>query len=398
MMTNVIAYLHTTFAYQSAAMQLMVGQANFDAQQLHLKETLPIVVPARTNSWNVAMPPDGVAGGFATSNYVYRFNAGRLMSIQKKPQSRGAAPDAAEAGPSLIDTNGAYQLAKEWLAAISVDMSALESTSAHSVMQVGVRPAANANRERMHAPAGSRNRPGTTNSLPSRADASPTITVTNRSIATTPLFRVTWGGGRGPQPSSARTGVQVSVDILGSTKQCVGLHIQNPALFKGPPLQITNTAALLGPPPPPQHFVEQFLGGKAAYDAVAKPDRVAVWLLSSQADDAGNKTDRTPPVAVDVNTIALLSRALTDFNSYSWVEEKGCAPDYGVRLRFTRGGENVDVLWCYNCDHLQVTHNGQSAEQDCDEARSALVQAIKTVFPRDEIIRNLSLLNPNQSR
>ncbi len=51
MMTNVIAYLHTTFAYQSAVMQLAVGQANFDAQVLHLRETLPIVVPANTNVW-----------------------------------------------------------------------------------------------------------------------------------------------------------------------------------------------------------------------------------------------------------------------------------------------------------------------------------------------------------
>ena len=82
MMTNVIAYLHTTFAYQSAAMHLMVGQANFDAQQLHLKEPLPIVVSANTNDWRVAMPPDGVTGLLVTSNYFYKFSAGRLVSIQ----------------------------------------------------------------------------------------------------------------------------------------------------------------------------------------------------------------------------------------------------------------------------------------------------------------------------
>src|ERR1035438_3507835 len=107
MMTNVIAYLHTTFAYQSAAMQLMVGQANFQAQQLHLAEPLPIVAPASTNEWNVAMPPEGVSGGFATSNYIYQFREGKLVSIQKKTQRRGAAPNPAETQPSLIDTNGA---------------------------------------------------------------------------------------------------------------------------------------------------------------------------------------------------------------------------------------------------------------------------------------------------
>ena len=77
MLTNIIAYLHTTLAYQSAAMQLMVGQANFDAQQLHLQETLPITVPANTNEWHLAMPPDCVTGTLTTPNYFYRFNAGK---------------------------------------------------------------------------------------------------------------------------------------------------------------------------------------------------------------------------------------------------------------------------------------------------------------------------------
>ena len=37
MMTNVMAMLHTTAAYQAAALQLMVGEANFDAKHFDLK-------------------------------------------------------------------------------------------------------------------------------------------------------------------------------------------------------------------------------------------------------------------------------------------------------------------------------------------------------------------------
>ena len=367
MMTNVIAYLHTTFAYQSAAMQFMVGQANFEAQQLHLAEPLPIVAPASTNDWNVAMPPEGVSGGFATSNYIYQFREGKLVSIQKKTQRRGAAPNPAETQPSLIDTNGAYQLAAQWLAAISVDVPALESKYPHSAMQFGSRPL------------GIRNRNA--------------IIHTNTSTAMSPLFRVTWGSPRRRPAVAAGSATTVSMDILGSTRQCTGLRIQNPDLLKYAPLKVTNAAALLGPPPPPQHFVEEFLGGRAAYDCVAKPDKVTAWLLSSQTDDPDSKTNRTHAVAVNAMTASLFSKTLTDFNSYSWLEEKNCTPDYGVRLRFTKGAETVEFLLCFECDSLQVTHNGEPVEKDCDAAHAALVQAIRAIFPTDNVIKNLPLVS-----
>src|ERR1035437_1098237 len=256
-MTNIIAYLHTTLAYQSAAMHLMVGQADFEARQLHLTEPLPIVAPASTNNWTVAMPPDGVTGRLATTNYFYQFQAGKLFSIIKRPLGRGAIPNPAESQPSLIDTNDAYQLATQWLAAISVDVPALESKYAHSVMQFGAR----------------------TQGIRNRSSASATNNLKS------PVFRVTWGGPHGRQPGSNRTDTPITMEILGSTKQCTGLRIQNLEFLKSPPLLVTNAAALLGTPPPPQHFVEEFLGGKAAYAAVAQPDKVTAWLFSSPAND-----------------------------------------------------------------------------------------------------------------
>ena len=104
---------------------------------------------------------------------------------------------------------------------------------------------------------------------------------------------------RSPQAAANGLAMQASVEILGSTKQCLGLRIQNPELLRAPPLQVTNAAALLGTPPPPQHFVEEFLGGPAAYAAVAQPDTVTAWLLTSTPDDPDSKTNRTPAVAVN---------------------------------------------------------------------------------------------------
>jgi len=378
MMTNVIAYLHTTFAYQSAVMQLIVGQANFDAQVLHLRETLPIVVPANTNAWKVAMPPDGLVARLVTSNYVYQFDAGRLISIQMKGQPRGPA----DSQPSLIDTNGAYQLARQWLAALSVDVSALDKYP--YTVQSPNTPAALMNRRSNRT-----DHQGATNNMVQHPVAR----------VRPPLFRVTWSLGRNSQAIAGRVFPQVNVEILGSTKECMGLRIFNPELLTGPLLRVTNAAALLGPLPPPQHFVEGFLGGKAAYDTVARPEHVFAWLLSTQTDDGSQaKTNRTPLMTVDGLAGQAVSRALTNFDSYAWLTEKACTPDYGVGLRFTKGTQTVDVLWCAECDHLQVTYNGQSAEKDCETARPALVRALQTIFPQDGIIRNLSPFTANQPK
>ena len=366
MMTNIIAYLHTTLAYQSAALQLMVGQANFDAQQLHMAEPLPVVAPASTNDWIVAMPPAGVTGRLSTSNYIYQFQQGKLLAITQRPRPRGVAANSAETQPSLIDANGAYQLAAQFLAGISVDVPALESKYPHRVTQLGFRPPS------------VRNRAIATNSVKSP-------------VLQSPIFRVSWGAMRSPQSAATGLALQASVEILGSTKQCIGLHIHNPELLRNPPLQVTNVAALLGTPPPPRHFVEEFLGGPAAYAAVAQPDTVTAWLLTSAPDDPDSKTNRTPPVAVNAATASLFSKTLTDFNSYSWLDEKSCAPDYDVRLRFSKGAETVEFLLCFECDSLQVTHNGEPVQKDFDPAHAALVRAIQAVFPADNAIKNLSL-------
>jgi len=385
MMTNIIAYLHTTIAYQSAAMQLMVGQANFDAQQLHLKETLPLTVPANTNEWKVAMPPDGVAGGFATANYIYRFDAGKLELIQKKPRKPGMPEDPADTEPSLVDTNGAYELARQWLAGISVDVTALESKYPHHVTQIDARPT-----------------PGTLRRLsqpPERAKATNRVAHAAVNRPKSPKFEITWGGSAAGSPATSnRFPVQITMEIQGATKQCLGVRIFNPDLVKSPPLRITNAEALLGTPPSPQQFVEGLLGGRTAYNTIAQPDRITAWLLSVEPDENGNKANRTAVVAVEANTALLISRALTDFNSYAWLEEQGGLPDYGVHLKFTKGADNVDVLWCGDCDHIQFIHNGAATEKDCPGARAALVRAMQTIFPSDEIVKKLRPFNSSQPK
>jgi hypothetical protein len=389
MMTNVIACLHTTLAYQSAALQVMVGQANFDAQQLHLQEPLPIVAPASTNNWKVAMPPYGVTGQLTSSNYIYRFTAGRLLWIQKKAQAHPVPVNAFESDP-VTDPDAAYQLARQWLTAISVDVPALESKYSHTVTHPGNRPQVLLHgMHNVNNPTSGHEREHT-NAVHLAGDVAARFTRSE-------TFFITWRGGNDSPSSHGHEAGQLSIMIDGATRQCTGLRIYNPELLKAPPLQVANADTLLGAPPPPQHFVAEFLGGQTAYDTVARPDRILASLVIQSADDPNVSIERTAAVAVDAATAALFSRTLTDFNSYAWIHENPCTPKYGVHLRFSKGTDLVDTYWYHDCDHLLVVHNGRSADQDCDTARAALVKAVQAVFPRDEIIKTLPLSNPVQS-
>src|SRR5258706_16301656 len=84
MITNVIQMLHTTAAYQTAVMQLMINEANFATKQLDLKDSLPINISADTNKWEIDPPPEGVGGFLSSSNYSFGFSKGRLPSIGKQ--------------------------------------------------------------------------------------------------------------------------------------------------------------------------------------------------------------------------------------------------------------------------------------------------------------------------
>ena len=82
-MTNIIELLHTSAAYQAAAVQLMIGHANFVSKQLDL----PDVIPTATNQLKFCdanSPALGVNGDLGSSNYTFNFEQGRLRVRLKK--------------------------------------------------------------------------------------------------------------------------------------------------------------------------------------------------------------------------------------------------------------------------------------------------------------------------
>jgi hypothetical protein len=367
MTTNIIAFLHTTAAYQTAAVQLMVGEANFAAKQLDLHEPLPIVAPANTNQWNIAPPPMGVGGMILTSNYNFDFLKGRFLRISEKNWLAKISPPAKNLDClthriSLIDTNEAYQLATQWLARLSVDVGALERKFPPHVAQSETRVA--------------------------RTNQFGKIETVEIPI---PVYMVNWS-----KTSYLIPGMNpVFVKIYGPTKGLLSLGFRGDMLgqipFVSPPLTVTNATALLGPLPPPDHFVKQLFGGGAAYETVQSPDYVEAWLLNTgpDEDEDGKQTVRVGPKKLWTWTAKSFSNILLDFNSYAWGEMKLCAPDFGLRLRFARGDDHVEFLFCYNCDILEVAHNGHKRQENFDFAHDQLVGAVQSAFPWDGTVGKL---------
>lgn len=365
MITNIIQLLHTTTAYQTAAFQLMVGEANFAAKQLDLKERLPITITQSSNEWNISPPPWGVGGSVLTSNYVYRFEKGRLTSIKQRDWEERISPATTNLlewtrQTSLIDSNGAYQLATQWLGSLSVDVAKLEQKDPAHVFQRSV--------------------PISTTSQNGEEI---------KEQRPVPFFEVGWS--KQPPPFSYLSG-SIGVKILGTTQELLQLRIRDVSFFRNPPLQVTNASELLGPLPPPRHFVEQLVGGKDAYETIAKPDRVEAWLLDAR------ETDRIGPVTLKPTTTEQFSNSLLDFNSYAWTAENLCSREHSVRLKFTRGNDTVEFRLGFECDYLQVTHHGQTKEENFAFAHNKLVKAIQSVFPRDEAVKKLELENEKENR
>lgn len=78
---------------------------------------------------------------------------------------------------------------------------------------------------------------------------------------------------------------------------------------------------------------------------------------------------------------------------YGWNSWKGCGPTFGVRIQFATLEDNVDILFCFDCNILSVYQNGKIVawgEGDFDSGREPLVKAVKALFPDDELIQSMT--------
>lgn len=374
--TNLIAYLYTTAAYNSAALQLMVGQANLAVKQMHLPEPVPIVVQGDAKHYEVGSPVRGLGGWINTTNFRFEFIKGRLTHVSKLNWLESISPPVSDDSQltnrvSLIDTNGAYQLATQWLSGLSVDVPALQKkffprTTQDTIYQQ--RTNQYGKPEVKHIPI--------------------------------PVFEVSWGN----RPGFALGMNAAYVKIYGPTRELITFGLRGDMVkqipFTKPPLEVTNAAELIGALPSPDFYVKQLFGGDDAYETVKSPDYVEAWLLNT---DPYENIDRKPTIRAGPKKIIsgrakAFSNVLLDFDSYAWTEMKLCSPDFGLGLRFVRGNDKVEFLFCYNCDILEVAHNGHRQQENFDFAHNRLVWAAQDAFPWDGALGKLEISDEESAR
>jgi hypothetical protein len=121
----------TTTAYKQEAKRLVIEEANRVAKELNLPEPLPITEASVVESF---IPPPRIAQGMksvgtiTTSNYFYGVSVGKKFSCLNKTRSESEYPQLQRDylwPMAKMDTNGAFQLATQWLNAISVDVQSL---------------------------------------------------------------------------------------------------------------------------------------------------------------------------------------------------------------------------------------------------------------------------------
>jgi len=187
--------------YRKEALGLIIQEANDIAQKLNLPEELPITESNLVEAY--ITPPRMVKIGFGnitTSNYVYYVTVGDKFSSLVRTDSNRVRDELKQKHSlpvSQMDTNAAYQLATQWLAAVSIDVNALNRDCNLTI--------------RAWTPEGE----GSKNFIP--------------------LYRVYWteksGGGRG--------GV-AGVELIEPTKILQQLYVKKSEYILRPSLQITN--------------------------------------------------------------------------------------------------------------------------------------------------------------
>jgi len=219
-------------AYQKEVVSWMRNEAGYVVNQLHLPTPYPIksedVASYYTGSlwysvirdktppflpitvfsnriFDASIPREqrvnafqiGIAGNLQTTNFFFGFNQGKLLVITRK-EYHGSNEffDSIKEKTSLIDDAQAHQLATQWLAAVDVDVDALEKKYTPEISRD----------EYLHVKV--------------------------------PIYNVCWGkwssNGRDGAPVRTSSSPCVEVRILGTTKELIEIRLMDNSFLRRP--------------------------------------------------------------------------------------------------------------------------------------------------------------------
>jgi hypothetical protein len=262
-----------TLAYKFIATMLMVQEANFFCQQTGLPPGRPFAESDLRQGGHVGpYNPKDFIGSIVTDDYMFGFGWGHLAIFRK----RGFMPDGPASAirernlelstfSSLIDTNGAHQLATNWLTKLGVNVPALEGKYRLNFIQW------------RYYPQGKEGR-----------------------VIMLPVYTVEWLGFiLKTQPDRERAVVKTTV--FGATKELVDLQVLDDSLFLRPPIAIPKAEKLLSMPD--EDFREfdslQRSNLAARFTTLTESERAALFrdvLRTNRTAGAGlQKTVPSPP-------------------------------------------------------------------------------------------------------
>jgi hypothetical protein len=221
--------LHVSKAYSNVVSKAMVAEASFFAEKLDLP--IPRPLQGQDISVHVSCPTYFqelgyiLAGGYEflfpgpdeepmtnTLGFVRFIEPGKLALVRKSKLLKEHESSPGELDPEWlktplqIDGRRAYQLATQWLAAVQVDVPALERKYKPAITQAQHRTLQGAQLK-------------------------------------LPIFNVTWGG-------TAEDDVPVLVQILGTTKELLTLALGDTRFCRRPAIFVSNASDLNSRPDP----------------------------------------------------------------------------------------------------------------------------------------------------
>jgi hypothetical protein len=207
-------------AYKFVAMTLMVAESNVFCSKTGLAPGHSFISEdVRQGSHVGPFNPKDFGGSIVTDRHLFGFGWGHLANFRK----RGFMPQDSDQAirernlelakfSSLIDTNGAYDLATNWLAALGLDLATMERKYRLNFIQWRYYPEG-----------------------------------TGGKVSMLPVYTVEWPGFiLRSQPK--RESAVVSVTVFGATKELVEYHVLDDSLFLRPRIQIKDPEELLAIP------------------------------------------------------------------------------------------------------------------------------------------------------
>ena len=201
-------------AYEQEAFSRVVQEANSVAKDLDLPEKLPIMPTNLAQvfivGYGMSQLPPKIIGNVHTTNYGYFVSIGHKLSyVEAAHQDENCLKWMKQYRwpKSQIDTNFAYQLATQWLAAAHMDVAALNRDC-----KVRVEPDRFANQD------------------------------LKKSGKFVPIYFVYWVSDKNRKDGY---GDMASVTLLAPTKTLISLRVEDPKYILRPPIVFTNLAELL---------------------------------------------------------------------------------------------------------------------------------------------------------